>query len=238
MQVLGGRGYMENNFASQILRDARALSVGEGPNEGLTMHVGRSEQLTGAVTRFLREQLGASEVADRLAQAVPQIVRRCEQASYLGGRAERGQWAQALIGRLSTDAVLLAIALREVNSPNVTAWAEASFETSLRDAVQGTKSEPLMLSPSQVVTVASNLVHTIGDVEQELPGEDATVDSLLRKDDASKSPLAKDRPIATAGSSAQSNGAEQHTDQASSSDEPTSRQSKQRLLAKLLQKRN
>jgi alkylation response protein AidB-like acyl-CoA dehydrogenase len=35
VQMLGGRGYMETNLAPQILRDARVLRIGEGPNESL-----------------------------------------------------------------------------------------------------------------------------------------------------------------------------------------------------------
>ena len=54
MQFLGGRGYMENNLAAQILRDARLYSVGEGPNEALTTQLGRKARLTDAIDRYLR----------------------------------------------------------------------------------------------------------------------------------------------------------------------------------------
>ena len=60
MQLLGGRGYMENNLAPQLLRDARPLSIGEGPNEALTMHIGRSEVQTHRVSQYLRRTFGGA----------------------------------------------------------------------------------------------------------------------------------------------------------------------------------
>lgn len=40
VQLLGGRGYMENNLAPQILRDARIYRIFEGPTETLNMYLG------------------------------------------------------------------------------------------------------------------------------------------------------------------------------------------------------
>ena len=61
MQFLGGRGYMENNLAPQILRDARVYSVGEGPNEPLTIQVGRKARLTDAIDAYLRADPAGAE---------------------------------------------------------------------------------------------------------------------------------------------------------------------------------
>ena len=40
VQLLGGRGYIETNIASQILRDARVFRIFEGPTETLNMFLG------------------------------------------------------------------------------------------------------------------------------------------------------------------------------------------------------
>ena len=69
MQFLGGRGYMENNLAAQLLRDARLYSVGEGPNEALTTQLGRKTRLTDAIERYLRATAAGCRPADMLAMA-------------------------------------------------------------------------------------------------------------------------------------------------------------------------
>ncbi len=65
MQLLGGRGYMENNLAPQILRDARVFSVGEGPNEPLTIQVGRKARHTDAIGSYLDADRDGAEVERR-----------------------------------------------------------------------------------------------------------------------------------------------------------------------------
>src|SRR5262249_21885211 len=70
MQLLGGRGYMGNKIAPQMLRDARVLSVGEGPNEPLTIQVGRKARHTGAISSYLSEDLDGASVNAMLAAAV------------------------------------------------------------------------------------------------------------------------------------------------------------------------
>ena len=90
MQFLGGRGYMENNLASQILRDARLYSVGEGPNEPLTMQVGRKARLTDAIDEYLRADPAGAGAADLLAAAVREVSDRCvNQPGPFGDRSER-----------------------------------------------------------------------------------------------------------------------------------------------------
>lgn len=40
MQCAGGRGYLENNYLPQIMRDARVTRIFEGPSEALVTHMG------------------------------------------------------------------------------------------------------------------------------------------------------------------------------------------------------
>ena len=77
MQLLGGRGYMENNLAPQILRDARLYSVGEGPNEVLTTQVGRKARLTDTIDAYLRASPTGAGPADLLAASIGEIADRC-----------------------------------------------------------------------------------------------------------------------------------------------------------------
>src|SRR5262249_48144261 len=58
IQLLGGRGYTENNIAPRILRDARVLRIFEGPTEVLEAHLGaRVFNQSDDLERFLRNVL-------------------------------------------------------------------------------------------------------------------------------------------------------------------------------------
>ncbi len=86
MQLLGGRGYMENNIAPQMLRDARVLTVGEGPNETLNWYLGRSAIQTDVVQRFVAEEMAFPDLAARLNDDCREIQARCtgSNAHFLG----------------------------------------------------------------------------------------------------------------------------------------------------------
>ena len=97
MQLLGGRGYMENNLAPQILRDARLYSVGEGPNEALTTQVGRKARLTDAIDGYLRACPAGADPADVLAASVREIADRCvNRPGPFADRSSAQLWADAL----------------------------------------------------------------------------------------------------------------------------------------------
>ena len=59
VEMLGGRGYMENNIAPQIMRDCRMLRIGEGANELMTLSVGRRVYHSEKLHQFLGSSLVA-----------------------------------------------------------------------------------------------------------------------------------------------------------------------------------
>ena len=77
VEMLGGRGYMENNIAPQIMRDCRMLRIGEGANELMTLSVGRRVYHSEKLHQFLESRLGCPEMSDRLREASQQIQQRC-----------------------------------------------------------------------------------------------------------------------------------------------------------------
>ncbi len=112
MQFLGGRGYMENNLAPQILRDARLYSVGEGPNEPLTTQVGRKARLTDAIGAYLRADPGRHRAGRPAGRCrLREIADRClNRPGPFADRSSAQLWADALIGQVASDALLLAAA--------------------------------------------------------------------------------------------------------------------------------
>ena len=188
MQFLGGRGYMENNLAPQILRDARLWSVGEGPSEPLTIQIGRKARLTDAIDRQLRAEPAGAELADLLATSVREIADRClNRPGPFADRSSAQLWADALIGQVASYALLLAAVLRaHRNNPSecplqAVEWAETRLARSLRRAREGDPEERLIPTRSSSAATVAHYSDSIGDVEQILAGEEDALDVCLIK---------------------------------------------------------
>lgn len=188
IQVLGGRGYMENNVAPQLWRDARVLTIGEGANESLAVFLGRSASDTDTVDRLLIDRFGAPALADGLRDAVRQIKARCLAASApFSDRSAAMCWAHTLAGRLAADALLLASVQAAAECRNsadlrrAQEWARLRLESTLDRALHGTPTEAVMLSSGGAADLVSGYSKTIGDIEQSLPGEEEQLDPLLQQ---------------------------------------------------------
>jgi alkylation response protein AidB-like acyl-CoA dehydrogenase len=188
VQFLGGRGYMENNLAPQILRDARLWSIGEGASEPLTIGVGRKARLTDAVDGYLRSHPAGIELADLVAESAREIGERC--LNLTGPFADRSSaqlWADTLIGQVAADAMLLA-AVREAHRRDPSErlarsveWAAIRLARKVRRAREGSAEERLMATPSEVDATLAFFAGSIGDVEQTLAGEEYELDPYLKK---------------------------------------------------------
>jgi alkylation response protein AidB-like acyl-CoA dehydrogenase len=188
MQYLGGRGYMENNLAPQILRDARVYSVGEGPSEPLTIQVGRKARLTDVIDQYLRAGAGGVELADCCKTVAGEVADRClNRPGPFADRSSAQVWVDAQMGKVIADALLVA-ALREFargDAPErierANLWAEMRLARSIQAAREGSPNERLMPTSAEVATVVSSYTDAIGDVEQTLAGEDNALDPYLRR---------------------------------------------------------
>jgi alkylation response protein AidB-like acyl-CoA dehydrogenase len=167
MQLLGGRGYMETNLIPQLLRDGRALSIGEGANEGLTAAIGRGTRLGGSVQQYLRKESGEkwADALDELAAA--------------GGVHGSMIWRDALLGRAAIAAIVGQAA--EGESEPCRDWAVKRFEEQCREAARAASGAPGLLSTSEIVSVVDGFSEIIGDHEPEAPDVDWELDPLLRR---------------------------------------------------------
>jgi hypothetical protein len=188
VQVLGGRGYMENNFAPQLLRDARALTIGEGPTESLNMFIGRSVGHTDNINGFLIARLGAQSIADLLTDAAERIRTRClGSTSLFSDRSAALSWADSLIGRVAAEALvfasLSAAGVRGAvgNTAHARDWARLRVDEALKLAMNGAPQESILLTPEKIRQLVSSYDVTIGDVEQTLEGEEESTDILVRR---------------------------------------------------------
>ncbi|MEL7039112.1 MAG: AMP-binding protein [Cyanobacteria bacterium J06592_8] len=188
VQILGGRGYIETNFAPQILRDARVLRIFEGPTETLNFFLGsRVLNKSKELEQFISHTLGAADVYQRLIDGAEEVYRCTTKINSFSSLQIR-QWVSIKIGELTTLAILWA-ALQGLNSKSETVerslkWIQLNFEQKLTQATSITPSDAVVREANQTTNEIYSYIETIGDIEQTLPGEDTTVDEFLRKSDS------------------------------------------------------
>ena len=163
MQMLGGRGYLENNVAPRLLRDARVLRILEGPSETLYTHLGALVRTPGnAFARCVAELFGAPALGAGLARLPA---------------AGAGQWQDWRNGEFAAWTLLATAARGEAAS-----WAMRRLEA-LRRSI-GEEQAAVQACPSGAALAArvGGYALAIGDVEQALPGEEHRLDPLLRRE--------------------------------------------------------
>lgn len=189
VQLLGGRGYIETNIASQILRDARVFRLFEGPTETLNMFLGsRVLHQSGELHEFLCNGLGAPAVWDSLRDTAEQIQAQwSESATPFSDRPSAMRWASMLIGEVATYAILLAAVQFAVNRTRssqlhrAVEWARSQFDQTLARALTSSTVRSVLLNGNEATDLISSYAETIGDLEQTLAGEDRALDGLLRR---------------------------------------------------------
>jgi hypothetical protein len=186
VETLGGRGYMENNIAPQIMRDCRMLRIGEGANELMTLSVGRRVLHSEKLRQLLREELATPHLDDLLRHAAEQIMQRCvAPGARFADRASAVAWAHSLSGQVAIRVVLLATleaANRQASCPTIRRareWAALQLEAVHDRAVNGSLTERLLIDPRVATDVITNYSVAIGDLEQAPPGVEEAIDPLL-----------------------------------------------------------
>jgi acyl-CoA synthetase (AMP-forming)/AMP-acid ligase II/alkylation response protein AidB-like acyl-CoA dehydrogenase/acyl carrier protein len=186
VQLLGGRGYLENNVAPRLLRDARVLRILEGPSETLAMHLGASAALPGnGVEGFIAGTLARPALAAELAATLGQGRARAQPPGTGATDAGGAQWLDYLGGQLCAWALLLGAAERRLAlDPGVpggidaVTWARARFDAASQVLVAAPAAAPRACA---LLARIEGYVDAIGDVEQALAGETDELDPLLRR---------------------------------------------------------
>ncbi|MDH6061785.1 AMP-binding protein [Chrysosporum bergii ANA360D] len=188
VQLLGGRGYDENNLVPQILRDARILRIGGGPSETLTLYVGASIlNYKGKLFEFLRVTLQNPTLADWLAGIMEQIQGRCLKApAVLADQQTALQWGYSLAGEIGLQTLMLAIiqfATAAHPSPHelqVQEWLRLRLEQTVSNVLKGQPAETALLNPKHLTELVNGWQTSIGDVEQSLHLQENTFDEMLK----------------------------------------------------------
>lgn len=188
VEVLGGRGYMENNMAAQILRDCRMLRIGEGANELMTLSVGRRVLHSEALRRLLREHLGAPALDDLMRGTAERTMARClAPEAPFADRSSAVAWAHTLAGQVACRVLGLAAiqaAERAQPSPALARardWATEALHIAVTRATEGAPAERRAIPAGTAEALVAGYAFAIGDLEQRPPGVEEAIDPLLRR---------------------------------------------------------
>ncbi len=183
VQVLGGRGYIETNIASQMFRDVRILRIFEGATETLHYHLG-SSLAAGLLdpAALLFEYFSESPAGPWAAAALDEVTAlSAESPSPLLSQSI----ALAHGGIFSAACIWAAMHRRCARSSSeparrALAWAQANAQDVKRRAVGDVLQAPSLDAPL-LGAVVSDYEQSIGDIEQQLCGVDLSLDPLLRR---------------------------------------------------------
>jgi alkylation response protein AidB-like acyl-CoA dehydrogenase len=188
VETLGGRGYMENNPAPQIMRDCRMLRIGEGANDLMTLSVGRRVLHSEPLRALMRDTLAAPHLYDLLKDAAGQAMDRClAPGAAFADRGSAVAWAHALTGQVAVRALVLAAidaAAREAPTKALSrarAWAAEELEQARIRAVSGSVAERDIIGADEAAAMIAGFDAAIGDLEQAPPGIEDAIDPLLQR---------------------------------------------------------
>lgn len=205
VQMLGGRGYIETNGAPQILRDARVLRILEGPTETLYAHLGAALAKPGGGGRaFLADALGRPALCAELDAALARVATLAEGAQRLfGSKIAARQWTDYKLGELSASAFLLGAAERRQQSQagnaqaasNAVVWARRRFNHQLQALLAELAGQRPYSSSADLLALVAGYAEAIGDIDQQLAGEDRQPDALLLRAGAKPAPAPQPAPV-------------------------------------------
>ncbi|WP_423383165.1 AMP-binding protein [Burkholderia sp. LMG 32019] len=185
MQFLGGRGYIETNFAPQIFRDARLTRIFEGPTETLLVHLG-SRLLNGSddLPRYLESALGAGVLATELRELGAQLSQEgLANAAKLGGAAHAAVWVNYWLGTVAQWGLLLAVIERAAAQQRIgddaLRWAQSRYELAIEAAQRQVGLRSALSTSVELNDWAAHIGFEIGSIEQTIPGASQLVDPLL-----------------------------------------------------------
>lgn len=187
IQLLGGRGYLENNIAPLLLRDARVCRIFEGPTETLNMYLGsRTLNQNEELQQFLTQELNAPKIANQLQEVAEGIKERHLGGLIFSNRTTSMNWAAALAGEVATFGIILAVLDEALNYSDsgrlqrAREWAKLNFEQKCQTALSGSAIEAILTDGEVTSSTIIDYTQTIGDLEQTLAGEDKELNRFLQ----------------------------------------------------------
>ena len=180
LQLLGGRGYDENNLGGQIVRDARVTRIFEGPTELLAEFVGR--RLGSARARkHLLDSCGDPEAASRLGEGLDAL--HDELAAQAGAAGLDDKQVQQWLGyRTGIVAAWSVMAASYQSADHRLSGVQVWLDETLARQLQGSGGQAACILPQvDIETALARFAADIGDVDQTSPALKWETDKLLRR---------------------------------------------------------
>lgn len=184
MQLLGGRGIDNRNFASQILRDTRFLRIGEGPTEPLLIKLGAtlSSRRT-ELMRFLQDDMKADKALDRLIDTIHEIQELTQELTGFLDKSQVKGFKYYCIGRIGVWSLLEAGLLYQISVEadagllNTIEWVKHRFDETL-DAIKGDIS--ILGRNHSAFDTSLDYQQSIGKFDDTMPVTRKHMDNLLK----------------------------------------------------------
>ncbi len=183
LQTLGGRGFMECNRVSQILRDARTMRISEGPTEPLTLTLGANViNFKKRFYNFINQDLKNRNLAEALIKNTAAIKQLCESkkiAIY---------WSYFLSGEIASYSILLATleySMNQGKSESLSlahSWLTRKLANLNTAALEKMSMENFFSSINQLNNLVEKFSDDIGMLEQKAPFVNYELDPLLKID--------------------------------------------------------
>jgi alkylation response protein AidB-like acyl-CoA dehydrogenase len=175
MQMLGGRGYCENNGASQLLRDARITRLFEGPSETLASFLGqRLWQSKG--THLTQYFIHCGAAGQNASWQLTHLLNRIAQCVQVKKTTELEHSAM-LVPLGYAVAWQLLTASSDTNGLVEVKWLEEQFEKASR----GVFSALISTALPDAAELECEVAFHIGDIEQSAASMDCLPDHYLQR---------------------------------------------------------
>lgn len=185
-QMLGGRGYLENNEISKILRDARVGRVFEGPTETMWYYMGTRFFLENEkLLVFFKTQLGSEDIASKLIDVGGVLKTNSKTLTSPFNGIKKMHLANSLMGEILGWGILYAVTRSTLSqsqgkSEETVEWLKINFENCIERLIKGLKDNATSYETEEILRQVKNFETSIGDLQQTLPGEDWILDAYLQ----------------------------------------------------------
>jgi alkylation response protein AidB-like acyl-CoA dehydrogenase len=186
IQMLGGRGYIENNLVTKIFRDARVGRIFEGPTETMMHYMGSRFSLNSdPLVKFLTNSLQAKDIADQMCEAREIVKQRCSNLNVPYSGINRLNLANSLLGEIVSWGVLFAVSRNRkltgsIEDVRIIRWVKKKFQKSIAVASEDSVEEDMTFASSEIMDMVDSYISHIGNTEHSLPGEEWNIDPYLK----------------------------------------------------------
>ncbi|MGR9051747.1 MAG: AMP-binding protein [Gammaproteobacteria bacterium] len=203
IQMLGGRGYTENNAVAQMMRDLRLFRIFEGPTEALNVFLGARVVNDGeSFADYLRSELHSPEIAGAIDTMATELLDQARSSNQRLGlnSSQLNQWVQHCIGELATLYTVQAFVSRQAKSAPDNAsqqaghWLSKCISVKRAEISGSLDAWQIWRDTDLLMADAGVLINSIGDVQQHAAGMERALDALLVRDEKVDAPVADELP--------------------------------------------